>query len=424
LAHPSPHAAVSRVRYYELLILLGALQAFAPLSIDMYLPSLPTLETVFHSTPAAVQSTMVTYFIGFALGQTLYGPLTDRFGRKPPIYAGIVVFVLSCVGSAFAPSIAVMAIFRLFQAVGACSGGVISRAMVRDMFEPQELRKIFSILILVLGVSPMVAPILGSYLLEWFSWRAIFLAQAALGTACLVAMFFRLPESMKPGTQIPLRFDTVVGNYRRLFEDRTFIGASLVCGFSSSGMFAYIATSPFVFQNLYHMAPRTFSWIFALNAMGYVGAAQVNGRLRHVPIWRVLRVAAMVQLFAGVLLLGVVLMRLGGTGIAGAVALIVPIFLYLCAAGFVFPSGSAIAMTRHPQIAGSASALLGTLQFIVAAISTTLLGYIELKSALPMGVVMAGCGLCATLLNLTVLGSRLEAGPVARVKAAREEAAH
>jgi len=183
-----------RWRHLELLVLLGVLQAMAPVSIDMYLPAMPELERVFHVSASAVESTMVTFLIGFALGQLLYGPITDRFGRKPPLYFSLVIFTLSSLACAFAPSIPVMSAMRLVQAIGACGGSVITRAMVRDLFPPSELRRVFSMLILVLGVSPILAPLFGSYLLLWFGWRAAFLAQATIGALLFIAMHFRLRE--------------------------------------------------------------------------------------------------------------------------------------------------------------------------------------------------------------------------------------
>jgi len=229
---PAPKAG-----YLELIVLMGALQAFAPLSIDMYLPSLPELGRTFHATDAAVQFTLVTFFIGFALGQSLYGPITDRYGRKPPLYASLAVFVVTSVACALTPSIGWMSFFRLLQAVGACGGGVMSRAMVRDLFPPEDLRKIFSLLILVLGVSPLVAPMIGSYLLEWFGWRSVFYVQALLGVLSLLSVHFRLSESLAVEARRPLHLERIRDSYRQLFNDRIFLGASLVCGFSSAGMF-------------------------------------------------------------------------------------------------------------------------------------------------------------------------------------------
>lgn len=378
---------------------MGALQAFAPLSIDMYLPSMPLLEHVFGATTAEVQATLITFFLGYALGQSLYGPVTDRFGRKPPLYFSLLLFLASSVVCALAPSIHILAVVRLLQALGACGGAVMSRAMVRDLFPPQELRRIFSMLVLVLGVSPLAAPVIGGYLLIWFGWKSIFWTQASLGAAALAGVYFRLPESLAPGAARPLNAQLILSTYGRLLRDRTFLGASLVCGFSSAGMFAYIASAPFVFINLYKVPPQRFGLLFGAIALGLIGASQVNGRMSyHIPLTKVLRNANMVQLAAGVPLFAAAF-----TGRGGPFAVFLPVFFYMCAAGFVFPNGSTIAMMHNPQIAGTASALLGTNQFLIAAISTTVLAVIETSSALPMAIVIAGCGLAATIVNLLAL---------------------
>lgn len=387
------------MRHLELIILMGALQAFAPLSIDMYLPSMPLLERVFGATTAEVQATLITFFLGYAFGQSLYGPVTDRFGRKPPLYFSLVLFLGSSVVCALAPSIRILAVVRLLQALGACGGAVMSRAMVRDLFPPEELRRIFSMLVLVLGVSPLAAPVIGGYLLIWFGWKSIFWTQASLGAVALAGVYFRLPESLAPGAARPLNASLILSTYGRLLRDRTFVGASLVCGFSSAGMFAYIASAPFVFINLYRVPPQRFGLLFGAIALGLIGASQVNGRMSYqMPLTKVLRNANMVQLAAGVPLFAAAL-----TGHGGPFAVFLPVFVYMCAAGFVFPNGSTIAMMHNPKIAGTASALLGTNQFLIAAISTTVLAVIETSSALPMAIVIACCGLAATMVNLLAL---------------------
>ena len=389
-------------------MLLGALQAFAPLSIDMYLPAMPVMETVFHTSAAAVQITMVTFLLGYAVGQSLYGPITDRFGRKPPLYASLLLFIAASAACALAPSIPLISAFRLLQAIGACGGAVMSRAMVRDLFRPQDLRRIFSMLVLVLGVSPVVAPMFGSYLLLWFGWKAAFVAQAALGVACMAGMHFRLPESLGHDARRPLDWDAVTSAYTRLLKDRTFLGASVVCGFSSAGTFAYITSAPFVFISLYKVSTEHFGWLFGAVAAGMVLASQINGRMSHqIPLWRVLRNANLVQLGAGLVLLATVLTGLGGLG-----GVFLGVFAYVSAQGFVFPNGSAIAMMRHGKIAGTASALLGTNQFLIAAVTTTFLGFLD-NPAVPMAVVIAGCGFAATVLNLLTLGAKLETAPQA-----------
>ena len=397
----------TKQRQLEILVLMGTLQAFAPLSIDMYLPSLPRLEQVFGATTAQVQLTLATFFIGYALGQSLYGPITDRFGRKPPLYFSLLLFVLSSLACAASRSIGMLAFFRLLQAIGGCGGAVISRAMVRDLFPADQMRRVFSMLMLVMGVSPVAAPVIGGYILVWSGWKAIFVTQAALAALCLMRVHFRLPESLSPEHFRPLDPGHILESYRRLFRDRTFLGASLVSGFSSAGMFAYIASAPFVFINLYKVPPQRFGLMFAAIAAGVISASQVNGRMMHgIPLWRVLRAANLVQLVAGLLLLAAAV-----TGTGGLASIFIPIFLYVASCGFVFPNGSAIAMMRHGKIAGIASSLLGTNQFTLAAIATIVLGAMETTTALPMAIVIAGCAAAATLLNFLTLGPRLETMP-------------
>ncbi len=394
---------------------MGVLQSFAPLSIDMYLPAMPLLEKVFNATTAQVQITLVTFLLGYALGQSLYGPVTDHFGRKPPLYCSLAVFVVSSTACALTTSVNLLSAFRFLQAIAACGGAVVSRAMVRDLFPPVELRRIFSMLILVLGVSPMIAPFLGGYLLVWFGWRSIFLTQASLGAITLLTMHFRLSESLAPEHARPLEMRRVISSYKYLLEDRTFLGASLVCGFSSAGMFAYIASAPFVFINFFKLPPQQFGWLFGVIAAGLIASSQVNGRMpRRIPLWQVLRVANLVQLGSGLVLLLTAI-----TGFGGMVGIFAPVFVYMCAAGFVFPNGNAIAMMRHGNMAGTASALLGTNQFTIAAVTTIALGVIDNSSALPMAIVIAGCGAAATLLNFLTLGAKLEVGPAAMVETAR-----
>ncbi|MEO5924111.1 MAG: Bcr/CflA family multidrug efflux MFS transporter [Bryobacteraceae bacterium] len=393
-----------RWQRFELLILLGMLQAIAPVSIDMYLPAMPQLEQVFHASAAAVESTMVTFLIGFAFGQLLYGPITDRFGRKPPLYFSLVLFTISSAACAFVPSIGMMSLLRLFQALGACGGSVISRAMVRDLFPPSELRRVFSMLVLVLGVSPILAPMLGSYLLLWFGWQSAFLAQATVGVLCFLGMHFRLRESMSDEQRRPLHLGTIISSYATLIKDRTFMGASAVCGFSSAGAFAYIASASFVFISQYKVAIEHFGWLFGSVAAGMVAASQINGRMSsHIPLWKVLRGANLVQLAAAILLLSSVL-----SGIGGLPVVFFSIFIYIACQGFVFPNGSTIAMMRHAEMAGTASALLGTTQFLIAAVGTAFLGSLD-NPAIPMALVILTCAVISTALNFLTLGPRLDA---------------
>jgi DHA1 family bicyclomycin/chloramphenicol resistance-like MFS transporter len=383
-----------------MVVLLGTLTAFAPLSIDMYLPALPTLQSYFRTTEGEVQLTLASFFIGFAFGQSLYGPVADRFGRKPPIYVGMLVYVLSSAACAFAASVHQLTGFRLLQAVGACAGAVMSRAMVRDLFPVEETRRVYSALILVMGVSPLVAPLLGSYVLLWLGWKAIFLSVATAGTLALIGVYFRVPETL-PAAQ-PLSMDYVLKTYRGLLADRLFLGSTLATGFSSAGMFAYIAGAPFVFINLFGMRPDRFAWLFGLNAAAVVIGAQVNGRVLHghAPE-KLMRNAAFVQAIAGVLLIVATL-----TGAGGIIGLAAPLFLYMSAIGFVFPNAVAIALASHGRIAGMASALLGTLQFSMAGVGVLVLGAINSTTALPMAAAICVCGALGVVTHLSMLGSR------------------
>ena len=369
------------------------------MAVDMYLSSLPQLETVFAASAAEVQRTLAAFFMGFATGQSFYGPLADRFGRKPPLYFSILLFVASSVGCALAPSIRWLAFFRLLQALGACGGAVISRAMVRDLFAPSETRRVFSMLMLVNGVAPIAAPLAGGYLLLWFGWQSVFWTLALIGVVTLTGVHFRLPETLDPRHAQPLHLGRVFSTYRALLGDRVLLGSSLAVAASGAGMFAYIASAPFVFINIYGVAAQRFGWIFGTIAIGIVVASQINARLLdRVPALRVLRWSSVVQCAAGALLLAAVL-----TGWGGMAAVYVPLLIYVSTIGLVFPNGSALALAGHAEVAGMASALLGTLQFTAAAISTTTLGMIGEGSALPMALVVLACGALAVAVNFGLL---------------------
>jgi DHA1 family bicyclomycin/chloramphenicol resistance-like MFS transporter len=314
------------------------------------------------------------------------------------------VFTLASGACAFATSVEALTAFRLLQSLGACAGSVISRAMVRDLFPPEETRRVYSALILVMGVSPLAAPLLGAYMLAWFGWKSIFLSVMLVGALATVGLHFRLPESL-PAAR-PLSFGYIVATYRGLLADRFFLGATLATGFSSAGMFAYIAGSPFVFINLFGVKPERFGWFFALNAAAVVIGAQINGRVLHghAPE-KLMRIAAFVQAIAGILLIAAV--RFSPSGLA---SIAVPLFLYLCTIGFVFPNAVAIALANHGQVAGMASALLGTLQFSMAAISTLTLGAIDSTTAFPMSAMICFCGVMGVAMHLLLMREhRMEA---------------
>ncbi len=392
--------------YLQLVVILGALSAFAPLATDMYLPALPTLERAFAASSLQVQLTLATFFAGFAVGQSLFGPITDRFGRKRPLYFGLGVFVASSVACALAPSIHAFSLFRFLQAFGACAGLVISRAMVRDLFDPQQAVRVFSALMLVFGVAPILAPLIGGYLLVWFGWQAIFAALAAFGLACLAAIALLLPETHKAENVQPLSLKPVLAGYGRLLVHREFVGYTLTSGFSMAGMFAYIAGSPFVFIELYGVPAQQYGWLFGLNAAGLIAASQINGRLLHRRFGShaILRVTNIAQSICGL-----VLLLTAATGFGGLAGILLPLFGFISCNGLKMPNATALAMAPHGRNAGTASALMGTMQFTLGAISALIIGALHFRSAVPMAGVIALCGVLGFAVYAILIGDATEA---------------
>jgi MFS transporter, DHA1 family, multidrug resistance protein len=386
---------VDRAKRWELIVLLGALTAFAPMSIDMYLPALPTLEREFAASTAEVQRTIATFFLGFACGQALYGPVIDRFGRRAPLYVSLSVFVAASIGCALAPSIESLAVLRLVQALGACAGTVVARAVVRDVFPPEEAPRIYASLMLVMGAAPMLAPLIGGQVLVALGWEAIFWVLAGFGALCLLAAHFRLPETHRGDSTRSLALGHVLASYGRLLADRCYMGYALTGGASMGGLFAYIAGSPFVFIELNGVPAEDFGWFFGGNAAGFVVAAQINHRLlRWMTSNTVLRCATIVQAAAGLILLGA-----AATGIGGLAGLAIPLFVFVASFGFVLPNSTALAMAPHGRAAGFASALLGTMQFAIAALAATAVGLIHDGTAVPMAGLIALAGVLGLAIN-------------------------
>lgn len=377
----------------KLVLILGALTAFASLSIDMYLPSFPTLERDLRASSSAVQYSLAAFFVGMALGQALYGPLADRFGRKRPLYAGISLYVLASVGCALAPNVETLIVLRFVQALGGCAGIVIARAMVRDLFDREASAKVFSLLTLVLGVAPILAPLVGGYVLKFFGWRAIFGILAAFGIACLAAaaagLRETLPEAARHNHSSPIRGALHI--YSQLLADRRFNGYAFAGGIAQAGMFAYISGSPFVFIKLYGVSEQTYGWFFGFNAFGLIAASQINHRL--LARWKSDAILSRILLIvAG---FGIWLLTIAITGWGGLWGLLPPLFGFVASLGFSFPNAIAGAMAHQADRAGSASALLGTIQFGAATIAGSMVGAFHAHSAVPMAAVMAVCSVIA-----------------------------
>jgi DHA1 family bicyclomycin/chloramphenicol resistance-like MFS transporter len=377
-------------RNFRTTLILSALVAFAPMSIDMYLPTLPALERYFSTDTASVQHTLASFFVGLAIGQLFYGPLADRYGRKPPLYFGLALYVLVSAGCALAPSIGSLIVLRFLQALSGCAGMVVARAVVRDLYDHQESARVFSILLMVMGIAPIVAPLAGGYLLTWFGWRSIFWVLALFGAACLVAVKVALPETIPRNiARVPL--SAALANYASLLGDRRYLGYALSGGFGQAGMFAYISGSPFVFIDLYGVPAQAFGWLFGLNAIGIVAFTQANRRLLlRYDADRVLGTANFVAALFCLALLGMAF-----TNAAGLIGILVPLFFVVSLRGLTFPNASAGAMAPFPEKAGSASALLGSVQFAIAAAASAAVGILHDGTAVPMAAVITVCGLLA-----------------------------
>lgn len=377
----------------RLLLVLGALSAFGPLAIDFYLPSFPALARDFATDVEHVQQSLAVYFIGLALGQLIYGPLADRFGRRGPLLFGVSLFTLASAACALAPSLEWLIAARFVQALGGCAGMVVSRAVVRDLCEPVDAAKVFSQLMLVMGLAPILAPMLGGLLLELFSWRSIFISLTLFSILAGLGIALWLPETLP--TQLPRApLRGTLKRYVGLFGDHEFLAFGLSGGLAMAGMFAYIAGSPFIFIELYGIPAEHYGWLFGTNAAGFIIAAQINAwlmRFRGPGFW--LR-----RLSGLYLLCALSLLTLASLDAVPLWLLMIPLFLSMACLGCIAPNAAACAMARQGHQAGSASALMGSLQFAVAGLASALVGVLHDGSALPMAMVIAGCALLAALL--------------------------
>ncbi|MCR3840560.1 multidrug effflux MFS transporter [Pseudomonas aeruginosa] len=377
----------------RILLILGALSAFGPLAIDFYLPSFPTLAKAFATDVEHVQLSLAAYFAGLSIGQLLYGPVADRYGRRLPLLVGVSIFTLASAACALAPSLEWLIAARFVQALGGCAGMVISRAVVRDLCDPIGARPITSINWENALAAPILAPVAGQGgeqgQADEDRLPALPVQQQAAGHG--VALW--LPETIPAdGERPPL--SGALGQYRRLFADRLFLAYGLSGGVAMAGMFAYIAGSPYVFIQLYGIPAEHYGWLFGSNAAGFIVMAQVNARLlryRGPAFW--LR-----RIIWGYLACGLALLGIASLQPATLWPLLVPLFGCVASLGCIIPNASACAMAGQGQHAGSASALMGSLQFSVAAGASALVGVLHDGTAIPMTLVIAVCGAVATLL--------------------------
>ncbi|MDN0194588.1 multidrug effflux MFS transporter [Streptomyces sp. S.PNR 29] len=375
-------------------LILGGLTATPPLAMDMYLPSLPEVTESLHAPAATVQLTLTACLAGMALGQLAVGPMSDRWGRRRPLLAGLAVYVLATALCALAPTVELLVAFRLAQGLAGAAGIVIARAVVRDLYDGVAMARFFSTLMLIGGVAPIVAPLIGGQILRVTDWRGVFVVLTAVGALLAGLVWAKLPETLPPAERHSGGAGEALRAMRALLADAPFAGYMLAGGFAFAALFAYVSASPFVVQEIYGASPQTFSLLFGVNSVGLVLVGQINGKVLvgRVSLDRVLGVGLVVVITAATALL---LMALGAFGEVGLAPVAVALFVLMSAMGITLPNTQALALMRVKQAAGSASALLGTSSFLIGAVASPLVGVAGEGTAVPMAVVQLVAALVA-----------------------------
>ncbi|HSU35741.1 MAG TPA: multidrug effflux MFS transporter [Propionibacteriaceae bacterium] len=374
------------------IVVLGMLSTFGPISLDLYLPALPQLAAELETSTSAAQLTLTACLIGLAVGQIVAGPMSDRFGRKRPLMIGLIAYALASLACAFAWSISVLLVLRLIQGLAGAAGIVIARAVARDLHEGRALVIFFSRLVLVSGLAPVIAPVLGGQLNRVMTWRGIFVVLAVIGVVLVLAGWLGLKESLPPEKRIVGGLTATLRGFGLLIRDRFFVGVALAAGLVGASMFSYIAGATFVLQKIYGLSPQGFSLAFGINSLGILGSAQLSARLtrRFSPL-RVLAAGLAVNLTGALCLATAVLLGLSLPFV------LVSLFVMVSAIGMVLPTSTALALANYPERAGTASALLGLLQYLVGGLAAPLVGLGGEDTAVPLGVVAASASLGASV---------------------------
>lgn len=387
---------MTKSKYFSLILILGSLTALGPFSIDMYLPAFPIIAKDLHTTTEQVAISLSSFFIGISLGQLLYGPLLDRFGRKKPLCIGLTVYILASLGCLFATSLNQLIVLRVIQALGSCSAAVASVAMVRDLFPVKDSAKVFALLMLVVGVSPMLAPTVGSYVTILFGWHAIFIMLLVLGVLNLFASIFWLPENYKPDTSISLLPGPITKTFLSVITEPYFYTYALTGAMAFSGLFAYVAGSPVVFMEVFDVSTEAYGWIFAILSIGLIGSSQINSIL----VKRYRSESIVLFALSCQVLLTLIFCTGAFYGWFGLYHTIGMLFMFLTCLGFISPNTSALSLLPFKKNAGSASALMGAIQMGVGALAASILSLFSTKSAVPMVSVMACSSVVAILILL------------------------
>ncbi|MFJ2442007.1 multidrug effflux MFS transporter [Streptomyces sp. NPDC087658] len=386
LTTPDNHPGAARRAGLLFTLILGGLTAVPPLSMDMYLPALPEVSGSLGASAATAQVTLTACLLGMALGQIIVGPMSDRWGRRRPLLLGMFVYIFATAFCALAPTVPLLIGFRLLQGLAGAAGIVIARAVVRDLYDGLEMARFFSTLMLISGVAPIIAPVIGGQVLRVTDWRGIFVVLTVIGVLLTFVVWKWLYETLPPEKRHSGGVGSALRTMRGLLADRIFTGYMLAGGLAFAALFAYVAASPFVVQEIYGASPQTFSLLFGINSVGLIAAGQINGKILvgRVALDRVLGFGLVVIALASLALL---LMTSGVFGQVGLVPIAVALFVLMSAMGLALPNTNASALIRTPHAAGSASALIGTASFLIGAVASPLVGIAGERTAVPMAVV-------------------------------------
>jgi DHA1 family bicyclomycin/chloramphenicol resistance-like MFS transporter len=381
----NPGDLLTRRRKLLYILLLGALTALGPFTIDLYLPAFPALEASLGVTEAQVQLTLAGTTVGFALGQLVVGPFSDKFGRRLPLILATALHIAASAGAALSTDIATLGLFRVLMGVGAAGGGVVAMAMVRDLFSGYAMVRMFSRMALVNGLAPILAPVIGSQLLLVMPWPGIFVFLASYGTLVIIAALFLVRETLPPENRGQSGL-TAGQRYKVLFTDRIFVGLLLVGGMNFAGLFTYLSASPFLFQDVFGFSPQQYGLLFGINSLGIVAGVQTSSRLiRRVPPQWILACSTAWMFLMSLL---IVLFDQLGLGLWGVM---VPLWFYILGTGFTFPCVQVLALASHGDKAGTAASLLGAATFMMAGLISPVVGWLGIETATPMGAVQAAC---------------------------------
>lgn len=392
-------AANPRPRVPRWLLLMGALSALGPLAIDFYLPAFPSIVAGLHATQGEVERTLASYLFGLSLAQMAYGPLADRFGRKAPLIGGLAIFTISSIGCTLTGDITHLTLWRVAQAFGGAAGMVIPKAVIRDNFDTRDASKALSLLILIMGVTPILGPVLGGQILLVTGWRGVFGLMAAGGGVLLLMAVFTMRETLPPEKVIALRVPIIAKNYWGLLRDRQFMCFSMAGAFGSAGMFTYISGTPRVLMGIYGVSPQHFGYMFALGAISLIGASQVSARMldRYSPekLLKVAQVSIVLTTIAGLVLTMLNVLTLA--------LLMICLMGFMASQGFVSPNAAALALARQGMRLGVASALMGTLQMLCGALAGLAISDWQSTTALPLTGILAVCALMSWLFGRIAL---------------------